>query len=89
MSENYVRVDPLNDIPATVTTTCDACIKLCNEIIDTLRKQNARYRAALEQYADEKNWTGRIKWLHYTKTDCEYGYEIAQEALAEKEDEVK
>ena len=43
----------------------------------------------LEQYADEKNWTGRIKWLHYTKTDCEYGYEIAQEALAEKEDEVK
>jgi hypothetical protein len=60
-------------------------------IINRLSVQNAKYRAALEEYADEKNWSTGSDWLEHknyflsAQVNCSEGHKLAQEVLKEEE----
>lgn len=61
-----------------------------------IEQENAKYRKALEHYADPANWANRrmfrsteVRAVRYSplSVDVQHGYETAQAALAEKEGE--
>lgn len=47
---------------------------------DRLQKEHARFRSALEQYADIRNWRLGYSWNHDNWFD---GYDLAQKVLAD------
>jgi len=66
-----MRKDPITALNELLDDKC--------ETIEKLSSENDALRAALNEYADEKNWAYTYEWCGYEGD----GYTIAQKALKE------
>lgn len=79
--------------PAHITTSTsttfiypDAIVGINKSALDRLKAENARYRKALEFYADYKNWMKSLSDVHYSPAEISLDCGLrAKKALKEME----